>query len=638
MAVETVLQTLPFRKVEVKQSCETPSKGKILLVHINPYDRFPGSFSEPVGVQQLAGTVMHHGVPVDIHLGLVKNSNHWFQSIETAAKGDYTHVGLSMPLGTLEDGIAFVEHMDFVNAARKRPLELLIGGNLPTSIPTKYMTDLVATYPFVTVVRGWGDKPLTSILQQFTQTGGEPKETIPGLIFHDGNKVTVNPLIRDDPNFELGLPLHDLLEPDMIPSVTASRDCSHPYCTFCARFPLEADSNITPAKDIAGQVLLGTISKGKGARHQIRTKEVWRPSPIEFVVTQMEDLSSRGFFEGTYTDEEALGTSLEHAAQQGNNLAVAISQAKKEEKIHPDFAYSFSTRSDSIVALVDAGEQDILMRLRQSGLARVFLGVETGIPDSFERWDGLQITSQGKRYGKGIDVREHIRAVDALQDAGIGIEIGFIPFDPLMDLAEIRENARFLLANDLAKHTSSIFNWLRMQSGAKYEKVVINVTSRLKKADDTPEGLNLDLLGEFDPSTLQTEYKFFHPLVGSMVDLFRQMELSDRERLYKLKSYYRTKLITGEPTSGRAFETLTQRRELDLQLMTATVDWAEREMQKRGLKKFQYDELAPCFDTNDDVKVITKAYLTERENIWEEFLKGDMPDSLRTALATKELK
>jgi radical SAM superfamily enzyme YgiQ (UPF0313 family) len=581
----------------------------LLLLHVSPFNHFPGSFSEPVGVEQLAGTIKENLIdkyaPISISLSVVESRLDVEFILERINSGYFTHLGLGMPLGSYETALTIIERTKLMNESRdaysSKPIRVFVGGNLPTNLPEKYLVELVEKFPFVAVIRGWGDKPLLSLLQKELNLSNEPVESISGLVYHDGKKVNVNPLSIDyTKGFIAGKPLRLLLKPEMVGNIVASENCSHPHCTFCARMPF------------------------------FGSRERWAPKPTDQIIEQMADFSALGILQGTFTDEEALGTTPDHAISHAGPLAQAIIQAKIIRKIDPRFLFAFSTRSDSIVGLAEKKRLDILEDLKKAGLFKVFVGMETGVPHDFKRWDGLIIPSQGKRYGKGMKVNTHIDAANILEKLDIGIEIGFIPFDPLVDLGEIRENAEFLLRYGLARHTSAIFNKLRVQAGTKYSLLMNNILKRLLNEGQLAE--IPQLLGKFNLSTLQTEYNFLHSIVEEIVGLIMEMEKENGQSLYVLKSYHRSKFITGDPIEGRGFETLTNLRDNDLRLLVAITDWIEDELKWRGIPREEYDHLACSFHENEKLEVIKKFYREERNRIWDVFLQTDMPEYLRKGL------
>ncbi len=94
--------------------------------------------------------------------------------------------------------------------------------------------------------------------------------------------------------------------------------------------------------------------------------------------------------------------------------------------------------------------------LKDSGLAAVFLGVESGS------------SSQLKRYNKGVSVAENEMAVAILRDIGLRVEAGFIMFDPLVTISELRENIDFIERTRLFDNDSKILGSLRIQEGSPY--------------------------------------------------------------------------------------------------------------------------------------------------------------------------
>lgn len=595
------LSNSSFVKADLVTRYEKPG---ILLLHITPVRHFPNAFAEPIGIETLAGTLLKNNIPINISLGVVRDPSGIKDALQALRETDYQYVGLGMPIGALEDALVIVEQVNVINAERKiaekPPIQLLMGGNLPTNLPEEYLTELVTDFPFITVVRGWGDRPLVTLLKaDFTGNIITARASIPGLVWKDADGVYIN---RLDPrqNQEItGRPVRVFVDDKTQALIEGSRDCSHPFCTFCARMPYPF-------------------------------KEAWKPGATEAIIGQMEDLSQLGITKATFTDEEALGTTVTHAVAHAIPLAQAIQEAKKTGRVHPDFMFAFSTRSDSVVGLRDAGRLDVLEELRNVGLSRIFLGIESGIPHDFKRWDSLDIPPQGRRYGKGITTQQHITAVQTLRNIGIGIEIGFINFDPLMDLGEVAENARFLLDNDLAKYTSEVINHLRLKTGARYTQLMDHVLNKL--VQDGQLSAKPHLFAEFDLSTLHLGYTYLHPLVGKIFNISSSVSGEANFAMYTLKSFYRSKFITGEPTDCEGFDTLTALRVNNLRLLLGIVNTAEDLLAQQNIPLPEYDRLTVDLDGNPRIQEVIGTYRTDRNLIWERFLATDMPDYLREAI------
>jgi hypothetical protein len=76
--------------------------------------------------------------------------------------------------------------------------------------------------------------------------------------------------------------------------------------------------------------------------------------------------------------------------------------------------------------------EETLVRLKQAGLKRVYIGIESGSE------------TQLKRQHKSVHKKQNLQAMEVLKRNGLGLDMGFIPFDPWSTPEEIVENMRFL--------------------------------------------------------------------------------------------------------------------------------------------------------------------------------------------------
>jgi radical SAM superfamily enzyme YgiQ (UPF0313 family) len=77
--------------------------------------------------------------------------------------------------------------------------------------------------------------------------------------------------------------------------------------------------------------------------------------------------------------------------------------------------------------------EEIFVALKEIGLKKIFLGLESGHADTL------------KRYKKDITPEQNVRAVQILKKVGIPeISIGMMPFEPEVSLHGMRENIEFL--------------------------------------------------------------------------------------------------------------------------------------------------------------------------------------------------
>ena len=85
-----------------------------------------------------------------------------------------------------------------------------------------------------------------------------------------------------------------------------------------------------------------------------------------------------------------------------------------------------------IAARVDAFSEPLIEHMYESGLRRVFIGVESGVQFVLNQWK------------KAVDMKRNVDTAKRLVSAGIYIDTGFIMLTPMTTLSQIRQNLAFL--------------------------------------------------------------------------------------------------------------------------------------------------------------------------------------------------
>jgi hypothetical protein len=227
-------------------------------------------------------------------------------------------------------------------------------------------------------------------------------------------------------------------------------------------------------------------------------------------------LSALGVPAVTFADEDFLGGSLDDVETFAEGLAEIATRVDI-----PPFDVSATIRS-----IHDAHDdptsrrrkEENLQLLRDAGLRKIFLGIESGSP------------SQLRRYCKGHTVDECIAASKVVIGAGLRLELGFIMFDPLCTLAEIVENVRFLLDNDLAQYASGPTSELRLQVRSRYLPILERVEKELgRQLYDR----------NVEPNTLSFEYEYASDPVARLVATVREENNRSHDLIYRLKGLTR---------------------------------------------------------------------------------------------------
>ncbi|MEI9479269.1 MAG: radical SAM protein, partial [Deltaproteobacteria bacterium] len=415
--------------------------------------------NEALGIEILAGALRAHfkgdpEVSVKMHdLQLEKNEDKIFAEIQESLPDV---IGLALKIGTFPLGSRII---DFALSLPldKRPIIFL--GN---TIATFAAKELIDRYPDALICQGEGEDAISGVARLVLQmkrlfgnrAGLEALKkiilarNIPNLFFNLWETI----VITDRKSVDLShypLPeretLSEVIKLGGIVTLESSRGCPYGRCSFC-------------------------VVKGRFPG--------WRPISIEKVFLDLERIIKDGANSVRFIEEDFLGTDLARAKA----IAEGIIRRGWNSKIRFAFATRVKMVFDSRRSQVENAEAIWTLKLlKEAGLDTVFLGIESGSPE------------QLKRYKKDASVEENKVAIKVLKDLGIKIEPGFIMFDQLMNVNELRENIVFLETTGLIHTTSRIMGQLRPQEGSDYKRELSKI-GLLKEDSRDINSLSYDAL------------------------------------------------------------------------------------------------------------------------------------------------
>jgi radical SAM superfamily enzyme YgiQ (UPF0313 family) len=177
--------------------------------------------------------------------------------------------------------------------------------------------------------------------------------------------------------------------------MVSSRGCGYNKCTFC--YPSVFSS--------ANQGLPGGPWRARSAGNVVEElallRKDYRPERITFV------------------DENFLG-----CGEEGIERAYQIGKEILRRKLKVN--YMINCRS------VDVND-DLLKLLKESGLCSLFIGFESGSQKVLDY------------YQKGATLSEQAKALEIIQNLGIELVVGYIFFDPISTIEDIRQSLQFYL-------------------------------------------------------------------------------------------------------------------------------------------------------------------------------------------------
>lgn len=394
-------------------------------------------------------------------------------------------IGMSLVPGTLEVAVSFVKRLKEMIGKENMPL-LVFGNAVANYIPETILRNY---FPEAVIVQREGDLAIIELIEFLTDQ--RKKEDVHNLVYLENGKLKQTFFKEVDIDL-VAMDVDEMskfAKQGVLIQLESSRGCPWGACLFCA------------SRD-----LLGSRKKDRK----------WRAKPIEKVLHEIEVILDQDVSFVSFIDEEFIGPGLDGIKRTQDLLKgiIALKETKKK-----DFRFHISSRADSFFNNEDdfemAQERERMLDLfKQAGLAKVFLGVESGSQ------------TQLNRYNKGLDIAETEGAIGLLRQQQIVFELGFIMFDPEITLKEINENVTFLAKNRLIKTVSWFLNYLRIQAGTPF----------VLKYANMPE-VHLSKIP--NPVDLQYQYEFVDPEVRRIYQLSQKMTKDSAKLYYRLKSVYR---------------------------------------------------------------------------------------------------
>jgi radical SAM superfamily enzyme YgiQ (UPF0313 family) len=118
----------------------------------------------------------------------------------------------------------------------------------------------------------------------------------------------------------------------------------------------------------------------------------------------------------------------------------------------------------SIQCRADDVEEELFSHLKEAGLRRVFIGIESGVQEALDR------------FKKGVTIAQNLEALEILKRLGLNMAVGFIMFDPDTKLEDIMDNIAFLREAGVFRNkraTVDLLNRLQIFAGTPIEKALL---------------------------------------------------------------------------------------------------------------------------------------------------------------------
>ncbi|CAM3824392.1 B12-binding domain-containing radical SAM protein [Kibdelosporangium persicum] len=327
--------------------------------------------------------------------------------------------------------------------------------------------EILRREPYVdTIVAGDGEIPMLRLIEALER--GEPLSTVPGLWYRDVDesagmlpllqiRLTSNPPEPDidDLPFPARDTLRELLDRDVAikdARIYTSRGC--PFrCTFC----------VYPA--------LGYLRR-------------WRDRSADKIVEEIKYLRDEfGIDHFWFSDDN-----FTLPSRRSRFRALELAEVLREAKL--GVTYRVLMRADSV-----DGQEELMKALADSGLTCAYMGLESGSPRRLEYLD------------KHTNPDVYRRAVSLVRKYRIGLQVGFIMFDPFTSWEDLRIDADFL------QDIEETYLYTNM-SQVLYAYPGTPIASQLIE-----KGL---LPSDFNYKSGYREYRYEEPRIGELADVLHK--------------------------------------------------------------------------------------------------------------------
>ena len=468
---------------------------------------------EPLGISVLASYTQ--SIFDAVHVEEFCANYETISYCELLSKNNPDIVAISTHVNTWERLNILYRAIDSWRKNSAKEILILIGGILGTY---EY-EHLLHTYPDVICMIGEGEQALYSIIDSTLEESSIAQikgilinKKCPNVVFEDSNKDLYigKRCVQNDLSTWNHPVTHKYLSTTLaqngIVRMEASRGCPWNKCSFC---------------------VLKWKYAGCG----------WRPYSIEKVISELTYLSQKGAKTIFFTDEEFIGSDYDHLT----NLIDTIISLKGEYKINPKIEFVASTSVQALSGRYGISQDKVfalIIKMKKAGFRSFFLGIESGSD------------SQLARFCKGITVSETEKVLYLLKKYEIETDVGYILFDPLMNIIELKESLEFLERTGLHKDISRFAKRLRVVPHTTYcDNYKVNKQGYNKESVEYYYTFNdlriqslYDKYIEWEKEHLSYTHKIQGDIRASLNNEKRLQEIQELKH-YRFKEYYALKYL-----------------------------------------------------------------------------------------------
>lgn len=239
-------------------------------------------------------------------------------------------------------------------------------------------------------------------------------------------------------------------------------------------------------------------------------KRYWRKKSEKSVVDEMEFLVSKGINKFIFSCNQFFNS------KESDNNAEKIAKEILNRKLKLKF--SFTSKPSEIKRNFES-----LFILREAGMQKMDVGIDSGI----KRFHQMYMT--------GSSVEGNIEVLDLLHKHKFNFDIGFIFYDPYLNIDEIKENLRFL------KKIKDYFSHLEQPYSAFLDSQILSSVLVLRYGMPIIQQIKKDnLMVEYPGYSAHPASKFLNQQVKYIYSIYRYV---NRDVLPKIRHFFYNKAL-----------------------------------------------------------------------------------------------
>jgi radical SAM superfamily enzyme YgiQ (UPF0313 family) len=237
-----------------------------------------------------------------------------------------------------------------------------------------------------------------------------------------------------------------------------------------------------------------------------------RVFPLDRIKANIRNLIEDGVYEYEFVDDDFLGGIGKNYIDRAWDIINIMKDLKEEYKVELKFRiftnpYIVSSNKQDLTII-----KDLLKGLKEAGLIRVYLGIESGSEE------------QRKRYNRLESLEDCEKSLEMLQELGFAIDAGFIMFDPEVTVSDLKMNIGFINKTNLIRFNTWPYRSMCLTAYTPMYERVKELGMLLERDNQNP---------------ISFKYNFMHPEIGIIVNELDSVAEITAKVFYILKYFYK---------------------------------------------------------------------------------------------------